>query len=181
MQSYTKPLIYHKLCTCSCFPAFCHGYVNLFHQIQVIYLSLWASLSDVPRKAFEFNNSLTHPGQHVLLPWYPEIRTVWDKNTNEIIKSNNAAAPTLFCGYFSYWMLWSLNNYRIIYSRVPLYSGHICRDITFSTAMTMTEGKLNIRLTKDAPYLALTGDLWGLLWGFSRGNWPSYNGTTLYF
>ena len=45
--------------------------------------------------------------------------------------------------------------------------------------MTMAEGKSNIRLIKDIPYLALTGEQ---LFSKDFGeNWPCYNGTALYF
>ena len=49
--------------------------------------------------------------------------------------------------------------------------------------MTMTEAKYasEVIFTKDTPYLALTGELWGVFcedWG---ENWPRYNGTALYY
>ena len=34
--------------------------------------------------------------------------------------------------------------------------------------------------TKDAPYLALTGELWGIFCKYFWENWPRYNGTALY-
>ena len=34
--------------------------------------------------------------------------------------------------------------------------------------------------TKDTPYLALTGDLWGVFCEYLWKNWPRYNGTALY-
>ena len=43
--------------------------------------------------------------------------------------------------------------------------------------MTMAERKSNIRLTKDTPYLALTGELWGVFWEDFEENWPRYNST----
>ena len=66
------------------------------------------------------------------------------------------------------------------YSRVPLWRGHICHDITFNTAMTMTERKSNTGLTKCAPYLALTGELWGVFCEDFGENRLRYNGTVLY-
>ena len=33
---------------------------------------------------------------------------------------------------------------------------------------------------KDTPYLALTGELWGVFCEYLRENWPRYNGTALY-
>ena len=34
-------------------------------------------------------------------------------------------------------------------------------------------------VTKNTPYLTLTGELWGVCCEYLRGNWPCYNGTTL--
>ena len=34
--------------------------------------------------------------------------------------------------------------------------------------------------TKDTPYLALMGELWGVFCGYFWENWPRYNGTALY-
>ena len=34
--------------------------------------------------------------------------------------------------------------------------------------------------TKDTPYLALTGELWGVFCEYLWGYWPYYNGTALY-
>ena len=34
--------------------------------------------------------------------------------------------------------------------------------------------------TKDIPYLALTGELWGVFCEYFWENWPRYNGTALY-
>ena len=46
--------------------------------------------------------------------------------------------------------------------------------------MAMAERKSNIRLTKDTPYLALTGELWGVICEDFGENWTRYNGTTLH-
>ena len=35
--------------------------------------------------------------------------------------------------------------------------------------------------TKDTPYLALTGELWGVFCEYLWENQPRYNGTALYF
>ena len=35
--------------------------------------------------------------------------------------------------------------------------------------------------TKDTPYLALMGELWGVFCEYLRENQPRYNGTALYF
>ena len=34
--------------------------------------------------------------------------------------------------------------------------------------------------TKDTPYLALTGELWGVFCGYLWENWPRYNDIALY-
>ena len=34
--------------------------------------------------------------------------------------------------------------------------------------------------TKDTPYLALAGELWGVFCEYLWQNWPRYNGTALY-
>ena len=47
--------------------------------------------------------------------------------------------------------------------------------------MTIAERTSNIRLTKDTPYLALTGELWGVFCEEFGENWPRYNGTALYY
>ena len=68
---------------------------------------------------------------------------------------------------------------KVTYSRVSLKRRRICDDITFSTVMTMAERKSNIRLTKDTPYLALMGKLWGVFCEDLGENWRCYNGTTV--
>ena len=37
-----------------------------------------------------------------------------------------------------------------------------CRDITYSNAMTAADHKSDFKHTKDTPYLALMGELWGV-------------------
>ena len=48
--------------------------------------------------------------------------------------------------------------------------------------MTMTEVKYKsgVISTEDIPYLALTGELWGVFCEHLGENWPHYNGTALY-
>ena len=47
--------------------------------------------------------------------------------------------------------------------------------------MTAAERKSDFKLTTDTPYLALTGDLWGVYYENFEENWPRYNGTALQF
>ena len=43
-----------------------------------------------------------------------------------------------------------------------------------------TEYQSDAAATKDTPYLALTGELWGVFCEYLWENWPRYNGNTLY-
>ena len=46
--------------------------------------------------------------------------------------------------------------------------------------MPVAESDSDIRITTDTPYLALTGDLWGVYFEELGGNGPRFNGTALY-
>ena len=46
---------------------------------------------------------------------------------------------------------------------------------------TRAEYQSGAKSTKDTPYLALTGELWGVFWEYIWENWPRYNGTALYY
>ena len=56
----------------------------------------------------------------------------------------------------------------------------IYHDITYHNAVTVAENAWDIRITTDTPYLALTGELWGVYRENLGENWPRYNGTALY-
>ena len=45
---------------------------------------------------------------------------------------------------------------------------------------TQAEYQLDAGSTKDTPYLALMGGLWGVFCEYLWENWPRYNGTALY-
>ena len=45
---------------------------------------------------------------------------------------------------------------------------------------THAEYQSGAKSTKDTPYLALTGELWGVFWEYVWENWQRYNGTALY-
>ena len=47
--------------------------------------------------------------------------------------------------------------------------------------LTVREHKSDFKLTTDIPYLALTGELWGVYYENFEENWLRYNGTALYF
>ena len=40
---------------------------------------------------------------------------------------------------------------------------------------------LPFELTKDTPYLALSGELWSVFYEYFNKNWPCYKGFLLYF
>ena len=64
---------------------------------------------------------------------------------------------------------------------MPLWHGPIYHDITYGTVKTATECKSDFKfLTTDTPYLALTGELWGLYYENFEENWRRYNGTARY-
>ena len=44
----------------------------------------------------------------------------------------------------------------------------------------MAESESDIRITTDTPYLALTGELWGVYCEDFGHNWTRYDGTALY-
>ena len=44
----------------------------------------------------------------------------------------------------------------------------------------MAESESYLRITKDNPYLALTGELWDVYFEEFGENWLHYNGTALY-
>ena len=46
--------------------------------------------------------------------------------------------------------------------------------------MTAGESRSDFKLITDTPYLALTGELWGVYYENYEENWPRYNGTALY-
>ena len=46
--------------------------------------------------------------------------------------------------------------------------------------MIEVEYKSEFVSAKDTPYLALTGELWGVFCEDFGENWPCYNGTALY-
>ena len=46
--------------------------------------------------------------------------------------------------------------------------------------MKRAERKTDFKITTHTPYLALTGELWGVYRDDLGENWPRYNGTALY-
>ena len=59
-------------------------------------------------------------------------------------------------------------------------------DIAHMVAVTAVEYKSKLEHTKrhpqkDTPYLALTGELWGVICEDFGEKWPRYNGSALYW
>ena len=65
------------------------------------------------------------------------------------------------------------------YSRVPLSHGPILYDIVLIITETEAEYRSDAAPTKDTPYLALKGELWGVFCEYLWENWPRYHGTAL--
>ena len=53
-------------------------------------------------------------------------------------------------------------------------------NIAYITAVTEVENKSEFETTKVTPYLAVTGELWGVFSTNFGENWQFYNGTALY-
>ena len=78
------------------------------------------------------------------------------------------------------------NTRDVTFRFCELYMDIECRcnavqhhDFSYGTTMTVAEHKSDLQLTKDTPYLALTGELWGVYCDNLEENWPLYNGTVL--
>ena len=64
---------------------------------------------------------------------------------------------------------------------MPLLDDLMQHNIAYSTPVTEAEHKSEFEFTAGSPYLALTGELWGVCCEELGENWPRYNGTALYF
>ena len=72
--------------------------------------------------------------------------------------------------YITYWIYTNerlRHNYdnKTIHSQVPLWRGTIYHNITYGAAITGAESESDFIITTDTPYLALTGELWGVYVG----------------
>ena len=75
----------------------------------------------------------------------------------------------------------TLSNLYMLYTFECRYNAvHFFHDITYGTAMAVAELRWNFKFTTDTPYLALTGELWGVCCKDIGENWPHYNGSALY-
>ena len=80
-------------------------------------------------------------------------------------------------------MLWLLaspgqsasHTVKCCYNVVLIY-----HDITYDTVITVTESESDVRITTGTPYLALTGELWGVSCEDLGENRQHYNDTALY-
>ena len=68
-----------------------------------------------------------------------------------------------------------------IQSGAVIWRSHKTWNITLHTSLQEVRQTINQRLNqKDTPYLALTGEVWGVFREYFGWNWPRYNGTTQY-
>ena len=137
----------------------------------------------------------------LVTPYSTLLDMVWD-DTHQRLTWHTYLAKRLHHTIFEdnaklgAWTLWAMKKYRFpnsvhrssfaylvcmcvcvqpdIYSQVPLYRGLIYPDNTYDTAITMAENESNFRITTGAPYLALTGELWGVYCEDLEENWNDH-------
>ena len=69
----------------------------------------------------------------------------------------------------------------MLQNTVKCYYNVIQYNTIFHTALGWLKQNINQRqITNYIPYLALTGELWGVICEDSVENWPHFNGTALY-
>ena len=71
-----------------------------------------------------------------------------------------------------YWKNVQSNISEQPYSQVPLWRGAVYHDSTYDTVVTVVESKSDFKITKDIPYLALTGELSGVYCDDFGEHWP---------
>ena len=107
----------------------------------------------------------------------------WDKSQSMLVKGSPGRVygfQTVIIMYLiipNYWLsiriLNKLQSSAIITrSNITWYCIHLCSD--------WSRKPIRIEIPKDTPYLALTGELWGVLCEDFRENFSRYNGSTLY-
>ena len=62
-----------------------------------------------------------------------------------------------------------------------IITGPIYQNMTYGTTITVAESESDIIITTVTPYLALSGELWGIYCEDFGENWPHYNSTPLYY
>ena len=65
--------------------------------------------------------------------------------------------------------------------RLAIYRGYIQHDCSHSPIMTVAKLRSNFALTHDNPYLALTGELWGVFRELFKEKWPQYIESTIWW
>ena len=71
-------------------------------------------------------------------------------------------------------------QYMIIQCR-PFIARFIIANILKSSILISLHNMLPFELTKDTPYLALSGELWSVFYEYFNINWPCYKGFILYY
>ena len=62
----------------------------------------------------------------------------------------------------------------------PFIARFIIANILYSSILVSLHNMLHFELTKDTPYLALSGELWSVFYEYFNRNWPCYKGFLLY-
>ena len=62
----------------------------------------------------------------------------------------------------------------------PFIARFIIASILYSSILISLHNMLPFELTKDTPYLALSGELWSVFYEYFNRNWPCYKGFLLY-
>ena len=62
----------------------------------------------------------------------------------------------------------------------PFIARFIIANILQSSILISLHNMLPFELTKDTPYLALSGELWSVFYEYFKRNWPCYKGFLLY-
>ena len=62
----------------------------------------------------------------------------------------------------------------------PFIARFIIANILKSSILISLHNMLPFELTKDTPYLALSGELWSVFYEYFNRNWPCYKGFLLY-
>ena len=58
----------------------------------------------------------------------------------------------------------------------PFIARFIIANILYSSILISLHNMLSFELTKDTPYLALSGELWSVFYEYFNRNWPCYKG-----
>ena len=89
-------------------------------------------------------------------------------------------------GIFKFWTITSAKYAGIPCLKLPVQSSAVITRfniVRYYINEYRNWSRIWIRrwIHKDTPYLALTGEIWGVFCGYLWENWPRYNGTALYW